>query len=398
MGSPVQYWTENCSTYALNGQYLCGTGSKKTMRDVVVKGFAKRRAAGEVFFNPMSRAELILTDGGGFAENKANIFMCSPTRQLRHKWVGNWITNFVPYSISGGLIIPNQVYLLSQSLIDDMVREVSTAVLNQRGRADSNLFETLAEADQTFDLFNRPLGRLRDFLREAAQAKSAGRFAGRAISGASNLWLAYRYGIRPIVSDIHGIIEGLKETTEKRRVTTRSKVGTELTQRTRLNFPQASGNVTYSVDQDAGDAVTVRGMSLDDVVHSLMENIGFTTKGLITLPWELVHASFVADWFLNVGDLIGSYVPSPGWNQLGSCVTIQRGTLTKWTSAGSTSGSSYTVVSSATGSYTRQDLSKSRVSLSAPSLVVKSDFKFDKATRVSDALALASQQILRIFR
>lgn len=394
-GGTCQFYTENCTTYPLNGQFSFGVGDQITMTDAVVKGFAKRRQRGEVFFNSMTKAQLQLSNGGGQAENQSVTNSCSPVKKLRHRWAGPLMLNFIPLTAVSGLNIPIQTPQISESLIQSMGTEASTAMLNSRGRADSNLFETLAEADQTLDLFNRPLSRLRRVLSEAAQAKSFGRFAGRAANGASNLWLAYRYAIRPIMSDINGIAEGLKEKTEKRRQTTRAKVTQALKNASVTNYPS---HVTYHIKRETSDEVTCRAMSLDEVTHSLLENVGFTFKGLVTLPWELVHASFVADWFANVGDTIGAFVPSPGWNQLGSCLTITRDVNTTWTVVGSTSSASYTVVSSATGSYTRRDLTKTRSPVYAPSLVIKSDFKFDKATRVADALALASQQILRIFR
>jgi len=394
-GESVSFYTESCASYSLNGQYQLGVGKVESMTDQVVSRFKSRRAKGEVFFNPMQQSSTEITSGGGFAENEAVVLTCSPSRHVRHKWVGNWISNFVPYTVVGGLVIPPQNFLLSQSRIDSLRKEVSTTMMSERGRgSDSNLFESLAEMHQTLDMFNRPLERLRNYLEMVARQKRKSARLRNVIDGVSGAYLAYRYGLRPLVSDINSILKGLKETTEKRRRTTRAKAGFKDVSSTNLSW---ISNVTYLANLSVIDEVKIRAMSLDDVALSTLDNIGLSGKNLLTVPWELVRLSFVLDWFVNVGDFIGAWVPSPLWNQLGSCVTVERSTTSLWSAMGSTGNTSYSVLSPGTGSLMRTDKLKTRMPVDYPSLLIKDNFRFDKATRVGDAFALLAQQMKGIF-
>jgi hypothetical protein len=143
------------------------------------------------------------------------------------------------------------------------------------------------------------------------------------------------------------------------------------------------------------DKVLIRAMSLDEYIATKLTQSGITMKGLISTPWELVPYSFVVDWFVNVGDYINALIPSPLYNQLVSGLTTVR-TSTVKASAVSTlpASSSLTIVRPVSGSLiaTQEQHVRSQ-GLMAPSLVVKSDFRFSNITRASDACALLVQRL-----
>jgi len=118
---------------------------------------------------------------------------------------------------------------------------------------------------------------------------------------------------------------------------------------------------------------------------------------LLTLPWELIPYSFVVDWFVNIGDFIGAMSPSLGWTQLGSCHVLKREKVLQLAPLQTTPGSAVeAILKPATGSYKLTQTSVSRqAGLSAPGLVVKSDFRFSNLTRCLDAYSLLAQQVIK---
>jgi len=53
----------------------------------------------------------------------------------------------------------------------------------------------------------------------------------------------------------------------------------------------------------------------------------------------------------------------------------------------------YSITRPVSGSISSTSESKSRSRLGAPGLIIRSDFRFDKALRIADALALAAQRL-----
>jgi hypothetical protein len=154
------------------------------------------------------------------------------------------------------------------------------------------------------------------------------------------------------------------------------------------------GIANVIINYTTTDEVTVRARTLDEVDFSVANNIGFSVKGLTSLPWELVPYSFVADWFVNVGDYIRALTPVPGLKLLDDSLTIERVVKTIY-SAGPTSllNNDYSITRPVSGSISSTLKTKTRSRLGAPKLVVRSDFRFDKALRIADGLALAAQRL-----
>lgn len=362
-------------------------GTVEDMYDGVTTRFRERQKAGEKFFNNMSytRTAYEHSSGNGYQLHDANNGERIDGDAL-HAWLPHSGTNIT-------------VGIFNALADDDISRacaEVSTRVLSDRGRSATNLWESLAEADKAVALLRPSLSRFTRLCNEALKAKKEGRFKGHAASGVSNLYLAYRYGFRPIISDVEGIIAGLKKGRGTKEVTTRSRIQLNAV---KVNTGSSiAGVVKVDYSNVIQDFVVVRGMSLDEVMLTALNNVGFSAKGLLTLPWELTPYSFVADWAFNVGDFIGAITPAFGWKALGSCLSVQR-TVTNSYSAANTSltSAAYTLDRPVSGSVLCTRVTKSRGPLTPPSLVIKSDFRFDKFTRVADAWAIAGQLFLRTF-
>lgn len=303
----------------------------------------------------------------------------------------------MPYWINpSGLTALPYSPIVSSSQIRDMVTEATTQCLSNRGRTGStNLWESIAEANKTLQMLKNPLATLHKLVSKAEKTRKAGIQAlGRDYNPAA-LWLQYRYGILPVIRDIEGILRGLKGELGLRRQTSRgfatareSKVSQTVT---------VISPMTTQVLLQTEDEVIVRAMSLDEYVATMSSNIGLTTKGLLSLPWELTKLSFVLDWLVNVGDFIGAVLPSPGFKQLGSCVVTKRKTRQTWSLLSTTVTSGVSLVTSPSGTASLITESTDRRALGSPSLVFKTDLRLDSHVRLADAFSLLAQRMLRTF-
>jgi hypothetical protein len=272
---------------------------------------------------------------------------------------------------------------MSPSDINSLVVEASTKVRNDRGRnKDLELFEGLAEADKSLGM----LSEAQDGFRKLWNQKR--RDYMRSSKTAAQLWLLYRYGFKPVMQDIQGLVEGLQKTAGLVRKTTRASVSAERHSMSTVTYTGTSQIV--DIGETLSDEVIVRAMSLDEFEASSSYYAGFTVKGLVTLPWELTRYSFVVDWFTNVGDFIGSLVPAVGWNQLGSCITVDRRQTIMISALATRMGSyNWPIVEPASGTYLYTKRTKQRFpSLPTPGIVVKSNWRFANLTRCLDSAAL----------
>jgi hypothetical protein len=133
---------------------------------------------------------------------------------------------------------------------------------------------------------------------------------------------------------------------------------------------------------------------------SMANRLGFTAKGLVTLPWELLTLSFVVDWFVNVGDYLGALAPSPGWNQLGTILCVTEEIVNTVTALGDTEDTQlYSILSPVQGSATIKVTTEWRQAPYPPSLVVRPKFGlFDGGLRDADAFFLAGQKLSKLIK
>lgn len=390
-------------TYFLDPNLSFYCGRREWMRDVVVPGFNKRRARGEVFFNPMTKYTCEISPGHG--KSLGRLRTRTPTCSAPYTYYPEFSYAYegdVTYGrVLSGLDFPPvhvdwPVYdpplLLTEGDCLSIRQEAATSCLSNRGRvSDSNLWETIAEFEQAMSLTTDLMTTMRKII-----LSNKGRIMA---SGIASAWLMWRYGVNPLISDIRNVVDALEKVGGQRRITSR---GTARITKTGYRSGNGAkyGAISYSYTVQMIETYSSRAMSLDDVFVSFAEEIGLGLKGLLTLPWELTTLSFVLDWFLNFGDLFGAVVPAANATQLGCCTVNERVTresfsVNSWVPA---NPGTYTLSESPDDALGEriQTLKQRSPTLENPALVIRSDFGLTKWRRACDSIALLSQAILSL--
>lgn len=380
-------------------------GRISSMRDVVSHGYERASSQGVVVMTPMTRISQFISEGSGSA---------APTLVSKTQACGGLPGAYYPkyrHPISGismgkrlcafsyaldsitGEVLPPTLKT-SSSDVARIISEASTACLSQRGRSDLNLWETLAELDTTVLGLQRMLEQTQKLIKmKSGHTKMAATY-----SAAGSAYLMFRYGLGPLFNDIQGVINAVEKKLGEQRITSRGKVSVTNNFSDKL-LGSWIGQVSFDAMYHTSEKITVRATSLDEVAVDLAWAYGFTSKGLITLPWELLTLSFVADWFLNLGDYLGALVPSLALHNLGMCYTVD-------ITAGKTFDIQNPVCQAynlegdpLSGSCHMEHTWKRRVvGLPTPKILVKTDFRFDRLLRCADAAALISQQLQSLSR
>lgn len=148
-----------------------------------------------------------------------------------------------------------------------------------------------------------------------------------AVSNFANLWLEYRYAIRPLIFEMEQCLEALAAAIKKNsRQTARGK---------EVNVASTDDIKTHTHVQSSGDVVrTYRVISttklgcragvlfhIDEDINALLAVWGLDQP--LQSAWELVPFSFIMDWFFSVGDVIGAYAPKASLSPLSSWCTCK---------------------------------------------------------------------------
>lgn len=410
LGKTQSIWL-NCSqsSWTDTGTFSLGeSGEYRYMKDEVIPDFHRRKASGELFFNPMfsTHVKKVMSPGSGECRQSSTPLNCSGVYRYYQARSTAW-QGIDTYAGKKGLTSTSQISppeLFSQSEIDELVGSVSAKMLNNRGRGGQDMWENLAEAGKTCQLISENLFRIRALVlrrradlakltRKSSRVDSIQEAASFGTKSAANEWLAMRYGIIPIIKSIQELLKNLNNVTGNMRETSRSS--DQMFKNTDGLIVHSFASGSRTIREQAYDIVKVRVMSLDEYEASLGFNLGFGYKNLTTLAVELTKFSFVVDWFTNLGDYIGAMVPAFGFKQLGSCWTAERIRTLTISAAGNTAAGGMTLVYPASGSANWTITDKWRFpGTPQPSLAMKRDFGFSNFKRVADASSLLVQVLL----
>lgn len=190
---------------------------------------------------------------------------------------------------------------------------------------DINLAQAFGERAQTAGLVAENLKAVAEMYRafRHGNVNAIRRYFGRPVRSWRkdflNRWLEFQYGVKPLLSDIHGAVTALDETPYDRYMVT-VKASSSVNQSGRVDHHQADSNAAvgghYRLVVEARHSSRVRiDVCPASGALATAASLGFTNP--LSLAWELLPFSFVVDWAYPLGDYFSQFDALAGWEVKG---------------------------------------------------------------------------------
>lgn len=298
------------------------TGTLEYCEDVVVRDFHARKAAGEIINNPFLKS----TD----------------TFKVDSTSVWSIITSCIPGSVrtqkvNSGTVVPG---MFSSALAFPGDGDISNAILLAGTRAaagvqrpDMQLLVDLAEAKKTIRMLTNPFENLYRIIKDTRNSTRYSKWRKKRVrtGGVSNLsaflsseWLRYRYGIMPLVYSANGALASTLAISSPRLT---SRAGSDVSSGGEVlieDFTNTwNSSFGYRRKIYGSSHTSVRTGILYEHALDARTRLGLNVWDLPSTGWELIPFSFVADWFVNLGDAFMAAKPRLGVNYLAQWTSVK---------------------------------------------------------------------------
>jgi len=391
--TPVAYST---TVYPGNGNIKAG--SFTSMSDVVSPGYGRRIKRGEFIFNWMVSSSRTV-EFKGSSNVKYTTVANSPCAGIKST-----------YTYTGSVFartIGNNVGFQNLSFLDpragsNLQKEIWTSCMAERQRNGANFVESLAELEKSFAIFGKPLENVIKFLRAFPGSRKSGRhsrgFPGRIVHEAgksvSSEYLRYRYGISPLIEDVKAAMKAWRTRYSGKVERISSRKRGDISENSVSVGSFTDSNCTWNWATRREETLKVRAVYFDEYTRDPFNQLGLTYVNLIGLPWELLHFSFVYDWFVNFGDLLYANIPRLDVRPLGGGLSTTRTVKSTFTPSSMTAIQPvWSSITAPSDTVEMTNITKERVpgNQADTGLVIKSDFRLDHFTRAADLTAIITQ-------
>jgi hypothetical protein len=388
-GSGLKRWTETYPSidvsypvdYIKSQDYIA-------MLDIVTPNFKSLIARGQIINNPMALSKYS--------------FVSSPGSYQASGYKTNSPTDLFTFVTDVPLSAPFGATSLSWAPLDielqDWESNRQIALAKAWANVDMSSVQALAslgELPETLhwmaSLVKRMISIIRAFTakRLLLEASKVFRNGTSVLNEMSELWLEFRYAIRPLVYDAQQVIEAWNAHLAKSdRFTARgyNRVALETTTDVfHVDSTIVSRVSTFEANFRAGVLYTV-----DANINDISANWGLDQP--LESVWELIPFSFIVDWFFNVGDVLAAQTANPHLTPLASWVTEELTTTVTDTLVGFdavVSPSTWTVTSSSwtSGTAVAKQIYKRRLASPYVSKLPRIDINLDP-TKLLDLVAI----------
>lgn len=177
--------------------------------------------------------------------------------------------------------------------------------------------ETLAMLVSLYKLAKNPTKSLTDMFIAACKNRGLNRLTtplGMAFDKTSSAWLTYRYGLKPLISDIESAVDFAKKRWKlKYRAAKRPNQGGDRSfSRSLVSFnrnPLGSSGIPYgtrlveesNTESRKDKCVITSDYEFENYMALFTDRLGLRASQAPLLVWEKIPFSFVVDWFVDIG-------------------------------------------------------------------------------------------------
>lgn len=229
-----------------------------------------------------------------------------------------------------GTYLPTLAYLgVSDTFPSDLAQKALTKARLKLKSSDINLAQAFGERAQTAGLVAEQLTRVAELYRAFRRGhwnelrRIYGGLSVRKMRKAFlREWLAFQYGVKPLLMDIHGAVTALDKTPYDQYIVT-VKAGAKSKVSGRYDYHKANSNALvtnhYRIVAEAsyGSFVRIDAVPANGALATAA-SLGFTNP--LNLAWELLPFSFVVDWAWPLGDYFSQMDALAGW-EIKGCST-----------------------------------------------------------------------------
>lgn len=232
---------------------------------------------------------------------------CSPLFQTA--WYGYTGNVVADYSYPGGPAgVPSDLaYITNTSAVFPYeaarLRERCMEKIYGKLRGESQILIDLAESGETIRMVKNAL-RFRSTAIGFVKQMLAGRK--KSASELSSKWLEYRYGWMPLMSSMYDAADTLRRKIETDIITVSGRASTQKYDSRSYSFTNNLTDKNWFEYCRASQRMHI-GLRFRPPDKHIQQILNWTSINPLLIAWELVPLSFVADWFVNVGDQLAAW-------------------------------------------------------------------------------------------
>lgn len=402
--SEYRNWVSCANRTGYTTPYTAGwyQGYTKTMWDTVTPGWRKKKGKAFIFNDCfVTEKDYRIIGSGSYTLTYVTPTCTGPTFYGVVTTTGACFANYVAWSNT-----PTHGDGIPVDKVSSAIDEIWTKCRANRGKGNAGLLEDLAEMDRTYSMLHNPaeniVSLVKSLRRSGKRQKSYRKVAADSkamIVFSASEWLRFRYGIMPIVNSIQAIKKAVETGYSKGPKIFTARAVSELRNYATVSANYSDANIKFTHTKLTIAHMKLRASYSDSYTLGVLNDLGFTFRDLVGLPWELTRMSFVVDWFVNMGDFFYANIPRPGFVELGGGVTTDVSTVTTWQASDlqATNPAFRTCTGSLSDIIYLKDRNYNRfVPTSSSKIVIKNDFKLDEFLRAADSVSVAIQWLKSI--
>jgi len=294
-----------------------GTHLEKEMWDNLTDGWIAKKESGEIVMNDMMSEQTVFVYD--------TLFHASGNRDYGWYWK-QVVAEVATYQAYAGLLFPS-LSLTTDTKFDAESDLITSRLYGQIQSAQMDALTAIAELDKSVASLNRLFRGAIHMFKNVKKIRSLFHHGMITAAQAADAYLECRYGLRPIYYDVLATIEALNAYGKPRRKKVEVNRVVDDTTGTPYSYGHRVGTTSTGVYPYYNVVDSEKNMlSAGAVLEFKAADADFFSEfdlDLVQTAWELIPFSFIADWFLNIGDLLNSWTPVYDCEILGTYLTLR---------------------------------------------------------------------------